>query len=151
MFLTKTYSIQDCWKYDNNNYNSVVDVHYSLPNGNYLIEFDTYTSSNVWSQNQAHLDLGVVANRIICGVYDSERHTGVLEVRNGSVIQTISNSNIQLNTIISHTIKYENGTFSHTVGSNTVTLTPQYVIPTEITTIRCGSYNLLNNLKIKPL
>lgn len=77
--------------------------------------------------------------------------TGLLEVYNGSPIQKNNNIGMQVGVLTTHSVKYENGVFSHSIHGNTVTLTPQHIIPTEITTIRCGTYNRMNNLKIKPL
>ena len=148
----QTILIEDCSRYNNTNINSVIEVNYPLPSGDWSIEFDSYKTSESTSNNQCHVDLGVVANRITYGQTTGSGDCNIIEVHNSSVAQSITNGSVTLNEVITHKLEFINGIYYYTNPNGTVNLTPQYITnPTEITTLRVGSYNRLNNLKIKPM
>ena len=123
-----------------------------MPTGDWVIEFDNIKTSSTDSYNQAQIDIGAVANRITFGQVTGSGKLQVIEIHNSSVIQTKNNGTMPMNTLVTHRLEFVNGVYKYTVLGNSVTLTPQYITsPTEITTMRIGSYNKANNLKVKPL
>lgn len=152
--LTKTYSIEDCWKYDSTVYEGssstpIFNVNYDLPSNYALTYEDYYTTTG--TNSRTYLNFGVDdTHRIAIGTIESDTYDVLVQNNQSWSAKTVISTNQRLTTTnwIEHTLTVENGvvTFKNATTSNTsqidLTLLRAMVIRTNAK---------IRNIKVKPL
>lgn len=147
--LTKTYSIEDCWKYDTTEYKStsstasILDLNWTGMPSKYTLEWEQYLNNN----GNGYLIIGTSDNnRVTMGNPDATK-MGMWVNNGSSTAQRQTNSNTVYNQLVELIANVNNGTvsFDSLSSSNTsnIDLTKLWRL-----VIRNGT---IKNIKIKPL
>lgn len=141
ILVSKTYSIEDCVRYNPNEYNSSTTVDYSLPSAFKCSFIIIPTSRN---SSTSALTVSTSNGTIYIGQYSSHGTNGIY-TSSGQSTGTVS----ILNTEQECVWEYSNGVHTFTLNGHTVTVNGY--APNTITTLGASSNNHLKQLKVKPL
>ena len=152
MFLTKTYDVQDCWKYDSTTYSSNHDYNLQLPSSQYTLEFDILKKTNaLYSKGTGGVILGADPTNSYFMI-GSGSETNYYISRWGTNVTFTNLTLLTQNTWKS--VKCEvNGTSADIIIDGvTYSVTGISADTSKLCRVNCNSDNLnVRNIKIKPL